>query len=330
MRILVLGGTAFVGHTVATEAITRGHQVTCAARGVSGGVPEGAALVRVDRDAPDGLAPLTGESFDAVVDMATMSYPWVADAVALLGAKVGHWTFVSTGNVYADHETRGQRTDAPLLPPLREGGSTAEVNPDRYGSIKVASENAVREALGDRAFIVRAGLITGPNDGSDRFGYWPARFARGGRVVVPDTPDQPVQHVDVRDLVAWIVDAAESGRGGTYDGIGPAVPLLELLRGIADAVGTPAELVPVAPDALTEAGVGYWGGPKSLPLWLPPTHWGFTTRDVSASLAAGLRIRPLAETVAAALETERGLGLDRERKAGLSATEEEAVLTAIA
>ena len=330
MRLLVLGGTAFVSHAVATEAITRGHEVTCVARGVTGTVPDGATLVRVDRDAPDGLAPLAGASFDAVVDVASISYPWVAEALALLGDKAGHWTFVSTCNVYADHSTLGQGPDAELLPPLREGGrDEGVVDPDRYGSIKVASENAVRDAVGDRAFIVRPGLITGPNDESDRFGYWPARFARGGRVLVPDTADQPVQHVDVRDLAAWIVTAAETGQTGTYDGIGPAGPLLELLRGIAAEVGVEAELVPVAPETLTAAEVGYWGGPKSLPLWLPKTHWGLSARDAGPSLDAGLRPRPLADTVRAALETERRLGLDRERKAGLSAAEEAEVLANI-
>jgi nucleoside-diphosphate-sugar epimerase len=327
MRLLVLGGTAFVSRAVATEAITRGHEVTCAARGVTGTVPDGAAFVRVDRDAHDGLAPLAGASFDAVVDVATISYPWVAEALAVLGDKTGHWTFVSTCNVYADHETLGLGPDAELLPPLAEGGrGDADLSPDRYGSIKVASENAVRAAVGDRAFVVRPGLITGPDDGSDRFGYWPARFARGGQVLVPDVPDQPLQHVDVRDLAAWIVEAAETGRTGDYDGIGPASPLPDMLREIADAVGTDAELVPVAPADLTAAEVGYWGGPRSLPLWLPPTYWGMSARDATPSLAAGLRPRPLADTVTAALATERRLGLDRERKAGLSAAQEAAVL----
>ncbi|HEX4723496.1 MAG TPA: NAD-dependent epimerase/dehydratase family protein [Pseudonocardiaceae bacterium] len=330
MRLLVLGGTAFVSRAVATEAITRGHEVTCAARGVTGTVPDGATLVRVDRDAADGLAPLAGASFDAVVDVATISYPWVAEALAVLGDKTGHWTFVSTCNVYTDHSTPGLGPDAELLPPLREGGHDGGiVDPDRYGSIKVASENAVRDAVGDRAFIVRPGLITGPDDGSDRFGYWPARFARGGRVLVPDAPAQPMQHIDVRDLAAWIVTAAETGRTGNYDGIGPAGPLLELLSGIADAVGVAAELVPVAPEKLTAAEVGYWGGPKSLPLWLPPTHSGLAARDAGPSLNAGLRPRPLADTVRAALETERRLGLDRERKAGLTPKEEAEVLAGI-
>jgi hypothetical protein len=122
------------------------------------------------------------------------------------------------------------------------------------------------------------------------------------------------------------VDAGETGLTGTYDAIGPAGPLPELLRDIAAAVGTDVELVPMAPDALAAAGVNYWAGPKSLPLWLPPTHGGMTAHDATPSLAAGLRIRPLAETVAGALETERRLGLDRERKTGLSAADEAAVL----
>ncbi|HYS39028.1 MAG TPA: epimerase [Pseudonocardiaceae bacterium] len=329
MRLLVLGGTVFLSHAVAAEAITRGHQVTCAARGTSGAVPDGATLVRVDRDAPDGLAALAGGVFDAVVDVASISYPWVADALALLGGKAGHWTFVSTCNVYADHATPGLRPGAQLLPPLAEGGRGDDTDPDRYGSIKVASENAVRDELGDRAFVVRPGLITGPGDGSDRFGYWPARFARGGRVVVPDAPDVLTQHIDVRDLAAWIVDAGETGLSGTYDGIGPAGPLPDLLRDIADAVGADAELVPMTPDALIAAGVDYWAGPKSLPLWLPPTHAGMSSHDATPSLAAGLHVRPLSETVAGALETERRLGLDRERKAGMSAAEEAEVLATI-
>jgi nucleoside-diphosphate-sugar epimerase len=331
MRLLVLGGTAFVGRTVAAEAITRGHDVTCAARGESGAVPDGATLVTIDRDAPDGLSALRDLEFDAVVDVATISYPWVAAALAALRDRVGHWTFVSTINVYADNATTGQRPGAPLVEPLFEGGrGEGVVDPGRYGAIKVASENAVREAMADRAFVVRPGLITGPGDESDRFGYWPARFARGGRVVVPDVPDQPIQHIDVRDLAGWIVDAGEKGVSGTYDGVGPTALLPDLLRDIAAVVGGEAEMVRIAPKALVEAGVTPWGGPKSLPLWLPSTHWGLSTHDAEASIEAGLRLRPLAETVEAALATERELGVDRERKAGLSAAEEAEVLAATA
>jgi 2'-hydroxyisoflavone reductase len=332
MRLLVLGGTVFVGRTVAAEAVRRGHQVTCAARGTSGQVPDGATLVRVDRDTPEGLAPLAdviGDGFDAVVDTATMSYPWVADALALLAGHAGHWTFVSTINVYADTDTQNQRPGATLLAPLHEGPDSEVRDPDRYGAIKVASENAVREAMGDRAFVVRPGLITGPQDGSDRFGYWPGRLSRGGRAILPDAPDQPVQHIDVRDLAEWIVDAAERRTSGTFDGIGRVSPLPVFLREIADLVGGDTELVPVASEVLTEAGVGYWGGPDALPLWLPPTHFGIASHDPAPSIEAGLKLRPLADTVAAALETERELGLDRERKSGLSLDAEAKVLAGL-
>lgn len=333
MRLLVLGGTIFVGYAVAAEAVRRGHDVVCAARGESGGVPEGARLVKVDRDAEDGLAPVAGEDFDAVVDVAPLSYPWVDRALQTFADRVGHWTFVSTVNVYSDEDTPGQTpATGPLVPALAEHATREEMfarGEDGvllYGGIKVASENAVRERMGEHAFVVRPGLITGAHDRSDRFGYWPGRFARGGRVVVPDEPDQLIQHLDVRDLASWIVDAGEKDIAGTYDGIGPSRPLTGLLAEVAAAVGADVELVPVAPEVLTEAGVNQWGGPRSLPLWAPPEHNGFLDHDPAPSLAAGMPVRPLADTVADALARERELGLDRERKAGLSQAEEQEIL----
>lgn len=333
MRLLVLGGTIFVGYAVASEALRRGHDVVCAARGESGPVPEGARLVKVDRDAEDGLAPLAGERFDAVVDVSPLSHPWVARALREFADAAGHWTFVSTVNVYADDRTPGQSpATGPLVPALAEHATREEMfargedGVRLYGGIKVASENAVRERMGSHAFVVRPGLVVGSWDRSDRFGYWPARFARGGRVVVPDVPDQVVQYLDVRDLASWIVDAGERDLAGTFDGIGPSRPLLDLLADVAAAVGSDTELVPVSPDALTAAEVNPWGGPRSLPLWAPPEHEGFLDHDVTASLAAGMPVRPLADTVADALDRERALGLDRERKAGLSAAEEQDVL----
>jgi 2'-hydroxyisoflavone reductase len=385
MRILVLGGTVFLSHAVAVEALARGHRVSCLARGVSGSVPAGARLLVADRDAPGALAAAVGgESFDAVVDVATMSLPWVSEALAALAGSVAHWTFISSINVYSDKATPGQGVDAPLLSPhvAAAGAATPDVDPDLYGAAKVASENAVLSALGERAFVVRAGLLVGPGDPHDRFGYWPARFSRGGRAIVPDALDQPLQYLDVRDLAAWVVSAAERGLGGVFDGAGPRWTLGEVLRGIASAVGglppdvpavgglppdvpgvgglpreasavgglpgeaepdapepggpavggseggAPAlELVAASPSALLDAGVTPWAGPRSLPLWLPPTHHGFLSRDTSPALAAGLSARPLAESASDALAYERSLGLDRPRLAGLSAADEADLLT---
>ncbi|MGH3865128.1 MAG: hypothetical protein ACRDQ4_03140 [Pseudonocardiaceae bacterium] len=200
--------------------------------------------------------------------------------------------------------------------------------PELHGGIKVASENAVREAMGNRAFIVRPGLITGPGDYMDRFGYWPARLSRGGRVVVPDTPHQPIQHIDVRDLAAWIVTAGERRLSGAYDAVGPVLELGPTLRHIAALVAADGtELVPVSPDKLTEAGVNPWGGPRSLPMWVPPSHYGLVSHDATSAWAAGLHTRPLADTVHAVLADERDRGLDRTRTAGLTAEEENTLLT---
>ncbi|SEP04607.1 NAD-dependent epimerase/dehydratase family protein [Amycolatopsis saalfeldensis] len=333
MRLLVLGGTVFVGRTVAAEASRRGHEVVCAARGESGTVPDGVKLVRVDRDAEDGLAPLDGEEFDAVVDVAPLSFPWVTRALGALAERAGHWTFVSTVSVYTDAETRGQTpATGAVHEPLEQHATVeqlrAEGGAGLYGAIKAASENAVRAALGERAFVVRPGLITGPGDSSDRFGYWPGRLARGGRVLVPAS-DRPVQYLDVRDLAEWIVTAAETGLGGTFDGVGPIRPLGALLADIAAAVGGDAELVPATDAQLTAAGVNPWSGPRSLPLWLPADHAGLASHDPAPSLAAGLRTHPLADAVAGALDTERNLGLDRERRSGLSAAEETEVLAGL-
>ncbi|WP_219416423.1 NAD-dependent epimerase/dehydratase family protein [Pseudonocardia nigra] len=330
-RWLVLGGTRFLSWTVAATAVERGHEVVCAARGVSGRVPDGAKLVAVDRDAPDGLDALRGERFDAVVDVATMSLPWVRAAVDALAAGAGHWTFVSTINIYADSAARGQGVDAPLLPP-REAADTDVPNsdPDAYGAIKVASENAVRAAAGDSALVVRAGLICGPGDEHDRFGYWPQRLARGGRAVVPDSPGQPVQVVDVRDLADWIVRCGEERTTGTFDGSGQRSTLGAVLDEIADAVGAhELERIPVAPEKLTAAGVNPWAAPRSLPLWLPESHWGMVDRDTAPAAAAGLRCRPVADTARASLDHERSLGVDRDRRAGLTPQDEAEILATL-
>ncbi|MEV0676744.1 NAD-dependent epimerase/dehydratase family protein [Actinosynnema sp. NPDC050436] len=322
MRILVLGGTVFLGKAVAAEAVRRGHDVVCAARGESGRVPDGAAHVAVDRD--EGLGPLVGESFDAVVDLATMSVSWVR--AALRDLRADHWTFISSCSVYADHATPGNRT---TLPPL-EDDPAAETTPDRYGSVKVASENAVRDVHGEDALIVRAGLITGPGDKSDRFGYWPNRLSRGGRVVVPDVPDQATQHVDVRDLAAWVVDCAEHRTGGTFDAVGPTNPLSLVLGEVAGAVAPQGtELVRVPEAVLAGHEVAPWAGPRSLPLWLPASHRALMLRDAGPVLAAGLRPRPTSETALDSLEHERGLGLDRQRRAGLPEDVEVALLRAL-
>lgn len=295
MRLLVLGGTAFLSHAVAEAALTRGHEVVCAARGVSGTVPAGARLVVWDRADPV-PAELLGLAPDAVVDVARLPSQ-VRRAVAAFPA--AHWSFVSTANVYADTATPGQTADAALVRPIEDDLDSSS-SPEAYGGMKVACERIVRAGV-TAAFVVRPGLIVGPGDLSGRFGYWPSHVAQAvadrGPLLAPGDPRDAVQLIDVRDLADWILDAAERGTSGTFAGVGPAMSREEFLDGISAGVGGAPRLRWVPTPWLVEHGVAEWAGPRSLPLWLSsPGYEGFMTHDVGASLAAGLRIRPVAET----------------------------------
>ncbi|GAB2504097.1 SDR family oxidoreductase [Promicromonospora xylanilytica] len=327
MRILVLGGTVFLSRAVAEAALTHGHDVTCAARGVSGTVPDGATLVRWDRSeaVPSELA---DARFDAVVDVSRVP-SHVRGAVAAFPD--AHWTFVSTVNVYADTTTVGGTPETlALLDPI-ETDEDPFAGPETYGAMKVACESLVRSGAA-AALVIRPGLIVGPGDPSGRFAYWPARFADAARdglpVLVPEPVDAPVQLVDVRDLAEWIVTAAEAGTTGDFDAVCPPVPRSELLAQVADGAGADPELVPVAPATLAEHEVNPWSGPRSIPFWAADlVDAGFMAHDVTPSLAAGLRIRPFAET---ARDTLTWLRATPDAKVtGLTRAEEQEVLAAV-
>ena len=296
MRILVLGGTVFLSRAVAEAAVARGHDVTCAARGVSGTVPDGAALVRWDR-AEAVPTELAGTPFDAVVDVSRIPSQVRSAVTAFPDA---HWTFVSTINVYADTATvGGTPATLPLLDPIETDDDSAS-DPETYGAMKVACENLVRSGVA-APLVIRPGLIVGPGDPSGRFAYWPARFTQAAEdglpVLVPEPVDASVQLVDVRDLAEWIVTAAEQGTTGDFDAVCPPLPRSELLAQVADGAGADPELVAVAPEVLAEHGVEPWAGRRSIPLWAADlVDAGFMAHDVTSSLEAGLKIRPFAET----------------------------------
>src|SRR5262249_32746336 len=320
MRLLILGGTQFLGRAIAMHARAAGHAVTCAARGISGAVPAGARLAKIDRDVVDGLAPLASETFDAVIDVSR--HPGqVRRAIAALKHRAAHWTFVSTGSVYADSRTPGQRPEtaprkAPTAPEVEHSTEAT------YGNAKVTCEKAV----GADAFICRAGLIVGPEDPTGRFTYWPARLARGGEVLAPGTPNDLVQFVDVRDLAQWIVRCAEMRRIGCYDGVGSPLPRGEFLTKCANALGADCTFTWVDQDFLKSQDVRRWAGPRSLPLWLPlPEYAGFLTRDSAPARAAGLTARSLEETARDTLAWHANADVPL---TGLTAEEETAVLTA--
>ncbi len=327
MKILILGGTAFLSAATARLALARGHQVTCLARGSNRRPQDGVRWVRADRDTgAEAYAGLAGERFDAVIDVATQP-AHVRDAVAALAARSAHWTLVSTLSVYADDGTPGADESADTHPPL-PGDRFTEMTD--YGSAKVACERIVQEALAGRAHLCRAGLISGPGDPSDRFGYWPARFARdpADTVLVPDAPAMSVQVIDVDDLAGWLVDAAEAGVTGVLNATGDATSFDQVLRVSARVAGHHGRRVAVDPQFLLDHGVQYWAGPDSLPLWVPPDHAGFGDRSNSAAKSAGMLLRPLDNVVARALAYERHLGPDRERRAGLDPVTEARILQA--
>ncbi len=312
MKLLVLGGTVFLSREIAADALRRGHDVTCACRGVSGDLPEGATLVTWDRSA-EPPADLAGE-YDAVVDVSRRP-SHVRRAVGAVPD--AHWVFVSTVNVYADESVPGGPDTLPLHEPITDDVDLAG-DPEAYGPMKVACEETVREGA-TSATVVRPGLIVGPGDLTGRFSYWPARLADGGEVLAPGAPTDPVQVIDVRDLAAWIVTLAEQRVVGDFDGVGRPTPIGDLLRECAPD----ADLTWVDQGFLTEQGVEPWMGPDAVPLWLPrPEYDGMMQHLVEPGLDAGLVLRPLAETSRDTLEWLRadpdagstGIGRDRERE----------------
>lgn len=320
MRILVLGGTQFLGRAIAAHAVAAGHDVTCAARGITGAVPPGARLVPIDREAPGGLAALESQAWDAVIDIGR--HPGqVRRAVAALKPRAGHWTFVSTVSVYADNSIPHQTpaTATMLAPSAPEVEHSTAAN---YGPTKVACEQAV----GEDAFLCRPGLIVGPEDPTGRFPYWPLRLSKGGEVLAGVAPDELVQVIDARDLAAWIIHAAETGLTGPIDAVGLPTPRGDFLTQIAGAVGGTCRFT-WADRAFLEANdVRKWAGPRSLPLWMPhPENAGFLARSPHPALAAGLTLRPLAETARDTLAWARAANI---QPTGLTAEEEAAVLAA--
>ncbi|MDR6865427.1 nucleoside-diphosphate-sugar epimerase [Microbacterium resistens] len=316
---LILGGTGWLSGEIARRWRDGGADVTCLARG-GRPAPEGTALVVGDRDAEDPYGILASTDWDEVVDISSRA-DHVRRAVAALGARAGRWTFVSSLSVYSDDVATGQDETAPLHRPA----GTGDVYD--YGAEKVAAEEAVR-TLGDRARIVRPGLVVGTGDPSDRFGYWAAAFDRAGDdpVLVPAAHGRSAQVIDLGDLAEFIV----GGEGtGTVNAIGDARPLAEVLERIRALSSHRGAIVEVPDEELLALGVAHWMGERSLPLWLPADMPGFMTRSNVAYRAAGGRLRPLDETIGDVLADERLRGLDRPRRAGLDRGAERDVLSAL-
>jgi 2'-hydroxyisoflavone reductase len=317
---LILGGTLFVGRHLVEAALAHGHEVTLFNRGHTNPdlFPEVETL-HGDRDGD--LSALRGRSWDAVVDPSARIPRWVRATGELLADSVEHYTFISSGSVYADTSRPGVDEDGPVHT-LADERVEEITDAETYGALKVLCERAAEELMPGRVLSVRAGLIVGPYDPTGRFTYWVHRIARGGDVLAPEPRLQPVQLIHARDLADWILAVAERRQAGVFNATGPEEPLTmeEVLEECKTATGSDARLVWVDEDFLLENGVEAW---SDLPLWLAPAanpaEAAFLAVNVSKAVAAGLRFRPLAETILDTLRRaepapEAGLAPGRERK----------------
>lgn len=294
MDVLILGGTRFVGRHLVDALLARNHGVTLFNRGRSApGLFPGVEELHGDRDGD--LAPLAERRWDAVIDTSGYVPRIVRQSCELLQGRVDRYVFISTISVYADLAA-DELDEGSALAPLPDP-ATEDV-PAHYGALKGACEREVVAAFGERALIVRPGLIVGPFDPTGRFSYWPLRLAEGGEVLAPGAPDAPVQFIDVRDLAEWIVRAVTRGPGGVFNATGPATPMT--MAGFLDAcarvVGSsahPPRFTWCSESFLLDQGVAPWTG---LPLWVPDESAGIHRVSVRRALDAGLSFRTAGET----------------------------------
>lgn len=321
--MLVLGGTRFLGPAVVDAAIAGGWKVTLFNRGKSAPhlYPELEKLIG-DRDPKvgDGLKALEGRKFDAVVDTSGYFPRHVAASAGLLADNVGHYVFVSSVSAYAEHDEPDQAEDAPLAELEDPTVETMGEEFQNYGGLKVLCERAAEAAMPGRVSNVRPGYIVGPEDPTDRFTYWPVRVAGGGEVLAPGSAADPIQIIDVRDLGEFIVKLCADRTAGELNAVGPEPPITmgDVLASCQRVAGKEVDLTWVDAEFLMAE------SEKSqvfLPIWAPPAgeYAGFHRRSNAKAIAAGLRFRPLDETVRATLEWWNGLPEDRraELRAGI-------------
>ena len=329
LRILILGGTRFIGPHQVKYALDRGHEVSIFTRGQTAPPFYHDYFERVEHligDRTSDLSALEGREWDAVIDNSA-SYPsWVASTTELLRDQVDRYLFVSSISAYADFAQVG----------IDEDYHVGQLSPDEaeddggYGPRKARCEQYARDAFGENAINVRPGLIVGPGDNTDRWTYWPVRVDRGGEVLAPNTPADPVQNVDARDLSEWIVRLVEGpGNGGTYNATGEVQQFGAMLEEIRGALGSDATFTWVPTEFMAEQEVAPW---MHMTNWTPPEGEtvGMNQVSVAAAVQAGLTFRPLADTARDTVEWWNSLPEERrgEPRAGLPAELEAEVLAA--
>ncbi|MGW5689234.1 NAD-dependent epimerase/dehydratase family protein [Nonomuraea sp. NPDC003754] len=321
MRLLILGGGWFLGRALGRQALQRGHQVITFTRGKSGSDIPGVSQIRGDRGSNHDLADLAERGpYDAVIDTSGMTPNMVEISATALACHAGHYVYVSTVNVYEGWPTEPLTDDSPIRS-YTPYGPPGESGADQYGREKAGCEQAVIASFDDRATVLRPGVIIGPHEYVGRIPWWVRRIAQGGQVLAPGTPDWPIQPIDVRDVAAFALDAAEQRLGGSFNLAAPIghATFGELLEACREATSSDAILEWADHDFLIAQGVREW---TELPLWRPyPGTWRV---DSARARAAGLTCRPLDDTVADTwewLDRARPV-LDHERAAALGITPE--------
>jgi 2'-hydroxyisoflavone reductase len=322
VKLLLLGGTRFLGRHIVDAAISHGHEVVLFNRGLTNPelYPE---LERVTGDRDGGLSALRARTFDGVIDTSGYVPRIVRQSAELLSELCGFYAFISSISVYPDGTPAGFDERSPVGE--LDDPASEDVAAD-YGPLKVACERVVQESFPDRCLQVRAGLIVGPHDPTGRFTYWVTRVAAGGEVLAPAPAGAPVQFIDARDLAAWTVGMVEGSRPGVFNVTGPAQRLTfgELMAACARATDSDARFTWVDPGFLLERGVEPW---SELPLWLPGTEGeGMLQANIDKAAAAGLRFTPLEQTVRDTREWEDALG-EVPGDAGMAPARESDLLT---
>jgi 2'-hydroxyisoflavone reductase len=333
MRILILGGTGFIGPYEVRYALSRGHKVTTFNRGKThpGELPAEVEQLIGDRNGK--LDALKNRQWDVVIDNPTTLPAWVRDAAQVLKGNVDRYVFVSTISVYGDpkqgpdENAPTERYDGP--DPYKETIEAVRASGFKtYGPLKVLSEREAEKWFPGKTLVIRPGLIVGPGDQTDRFTYWPVRIDRGGEVLAPGTPSDPVQFIDARDLAEWIIRMAENRETGTYNATGPAKPLGigGMLDGIKNALKSDAKFTWVSEEFLTEQKVQAW---SDMPVWIGK-EGGLSQTNIERALNKGLTFRPLDVTARDTLAWFKSLPQERQShpKAGLSPEREAEVLAA--
>ncbi|CAN5157332.1 SDR family oxidoreductase [soil metagenome] len=328
MKILVLGGTIFVGRHIVEAALQRGHEVTLFNRGRTD-TTLFSNVERIIGDRSVSLDNLKGRSWDVIIDTSGYLPSVVRKSCEALKSSCELYVFISTGSVYKDKSKPGISEDFETLIP--KDPDALEWADETYGELKSGCEVVVQNTFADRALIIRPGVVVGPYDPTDRFTYWPVRVFSGGAVLAPGHPESPVQFIDARDLADWTILLCQSKATGIYNAIGPdyRLTMSKLLNDCKTAAGSDAHFVWVSDENLLQHNVTPWA---EMPCWIPANSEasGMAERNNSKGVKAGLKFRPLLETVADTLAWWHREKNGCDLKAGMSKEREEKILKATA